>query len=125
VTERVRVTGPRTGRTRTRAQTRTQWPVSRDIGEQTELGAVYLRSLMRAQLRYAVRTCGLVGLVIGGLPVAFATLPGIRSVRVVGLPVTWVVLALCIQPIWIALSFWHVRAAERTESDFTDLVERS
>lgn len=121
MTERVRVTSPRTGGTRARAR----WPVSRDIGEQTELGAVYVRSLMRAQLRHAVRTCGLVGLVIGGLPVAFATLHGACSVRVVGLPVTWIVLALCIQPIWIALSFWHVRAAERTESDFTDLVERS
>lgn len=102
-----------------------RWPVSRDIGEQTELGAVYVRSLMWAQLRHAVLTCGLVGLVIVGLPVAFAVLPGIGAVRVAGLPVTWIVLVLCVQPIWIALAFWHVRAAERTESDFTDLVERS
>jgi len=103
----------------------TRWPVTRELHEQTELGAVYVRSLMRAQLRLALRVAAVVLAVVGGLPLVFALGPVIARTRMGGVPVPWLVLELCIQPVWIAAAAWHVRQAERTERDFTEMVERS
>jgi uncharacterized membrane protein (DUF485 family) len=99
--------------------------VVRDIDEQTELGAVYVRSLMRAQLRLALVTSLIVLTVVGGLPLLFALVPKLSGLRILGVPVPWLVLALCIPPVWIVTAAWHVRQAERTERDFTEIVERS
>lgn len=100
-------------------------PVPRDIDEQTELGAVYIRSLMRVQLRLALVTCGIVALVVGLLPLVFALAPALSAVKPLGVPLPWLVLGLGVQPLWIAAAARHVRKAERTERDFIDLVTRS
>lgn len=119
--QRIVVTSPRTGAARVRGR----WPVSRELGEQTELGAVLLSSLMRAQLRQAWLTCGVVVGVTGIMPVLFAVVPWLARGRVAGVPVSWLVLGLCVQPVWIVVSFWQVRRAERLEDEFTRVVERS
>ena len=121
---RVLVTSPRT-RAPQVVQVVRPWPVVQDIDEQTELGAVYVRSLMRAQLRLALITSLIVLMVVGGLPLLFALVPELSGLRIHGVPVPWLVLALCIQPVWIVTAAWHVRQAERTERDFTEVVERS
>jgi hypothetical protein len=102
-----------------------RWPVARELDEQTELGAVYVRSLMRAQLRLAFAVAAVVVGVVGGLPLVFALGPGVTRLRLAGLPVPWLLLVLCIQPVWIVAAAWHVRQAERLEREFTELVERS
>jgi hypothetical protein len=99
--------------------------VTRDIDEQTELGAVYVRSLMRVQLRLALVTCGIVAIVVGLLPLAFALVPKLSAVKPLGLPLPWLVLGLGVQPLWIAAAARYVRRAERAERDFIDLVARS
>jgi hypothetical protein len=118
---RVPVTSPRTRAPRTVRH----WPVTRDLDEQTELGAVYVRSLMRAQLRLALLTSLIMVVALGGLPAVFTVVPGLSRSRLLGVPLPWLVLALCVQPVWIVTAAWHVRQAERTERDFTDVVERS
>jgi hypothetical protein len=117
---RVVVTGPAT-----RTPVRTRWPVTRELDDNTELGAVYLRSLMRAQFLLALRVTAVVLAVVGGLPLVFALGPMITRLRMAGVPVPWLVLGACIQPVWIAVAAWHVRQAERVEEEFTELVERS
>jgi hypothetical protein len=97
----------------------------RDVTEQTELGVTLIRSLRRAQLRLAV----IVGLVLvatlGGIPLVFLLVPGVREARLGGLAVGWVVLGVVVFPA-ICLGAWaYVRAAERNEEAFVDLVERS
>lgn len=116
---RVTVSSPRT---RARRVVR-RWPVARDLDEQTELGVIYVRSLVRAQQRVAVLTCAGVAAVTGGLPAAFALVPALSAARVLGIPLPWLLLALCVQPVWIGAAAWHVRQAERTERDFAELVE--
>ncbi|MGK5553752.1 hypothetical protein ACSNOI_19235 [Actinomadura kijaniata] len=144
---RVVVTGARTDRARARAdrtcadrararadQARTdpargdrpaaRWSVVRDLDEQTELGAVYVRSLIRAQLRSALVTCAAVAGVLVALPLLFQV-PALAQARVHGVPLPWLLLALGLQPLWIGLAVRHARRAERTERDFLQLVERS
>ncbi|GAB3674294.1 hypothetical protein GCM10027589_44270 [Actinocorallia lasiicapitis] len=118
--ERVVVAHPRAQQARV-----ARWRLARDIGEQTELGAVFVRSLIRAQLVQALRTVGVVAAVVGGLPLLLAYVPVLARWRLFGLPVSWLLLALCVQPVWIVTGFWHVRRAERIEADFARMVESS
>lgn len=98
--------------------------VTDDIDEQTRLGELYMRSLVRTQLRLAlVVLASFVGGVCG-LPLLFAVAPGLRAFEVVGLPLPWLLLGLLVYPLIGVAAWWYVRAAERAESDFADLVER-
>lgn len=116
---RVLVTG-----SRTRAARRPRYPVTREIDEQTGLGEAYMRSLMRAQLRLAVRLCAVLALVVFGLPALFALVPSASEQQVLGLPLPWVVLAGAIYPCFVVLGRLYVRLAERNENDFAELVDR-
>ena len=116
---RVRVTSPRTGAVRRRVTG------TSEIDAQTRLGEIYMTSLLRAQLRLAgLVLLGLVVLV-GGLPLAFLLAPGTMSREVLGMPLSWVLLAFAVYPLLFGLGWLYVRAAERNERDFADVVERS
>lgn len=117
---RVVVTGPRARGVRVPPYS----PVTRDIDEQTELGAVYLRSMMRVQLRHALVTCGIVAIVVGLLPLVFALAPALSAIKALGVPLPWLVLGLGVQPLWIGAAARYVRRTERAERDFIDLVTR-
>jgi hypothetical protein len=116
---RVVITSPRT-----RAATRPRHPRTREIDEQTRLGEVYMRSLIRSQLRLALSVCTLVAGVVGGLPVLYALAPDLARVRLFGVPLPWVLLGGLIYPMFVACAFGYVRHAERTEHDFAELVDR-
>lgn len=99
-------------------------PVSRDIDEQTEIGEVYMRSLVRGQLRLAVGVLGAFTLSWCSIPLLFALLPGLRGARFIGLPLSWLLLGVVVYPVISAVAWWYVKAAERAEQDFSELVER-
>ncbi len=117
---RVRVTSSRRGAGRVAAR-----PLARDLDEQTGLGDVYLDGLMRAQLRLSLIVVGLAVLGVGGFPVLLLAFPATRSLTVGGLPFPWLVLGILVYPVAWLLARWYVRAAERVESDFTDVVGSS
>ncbi len=113
---RTRVTGP-DRHARPRPQPRTG-----DIDDETPLGGVYLGSLLREQLLLAARILGLLVLTVGSLPLVFFVAPGLDSVRVLGVPVAWLVLGVLVYP-WLVLLGWrYVRRAERNERDFAELM---
>ena len=117
--QRVRVTGPpRQSSTR---------PHSRlgDVHEQTAIGGVYLRSLLREQLALAAGILLVVALTLGALPLAFHLWPGLADLEVVRLPVAWVLLGGLVYPFLLFLGWRYVRSVERNERDFADLVEGS
>lgn len=116
---RVVVTGPRT-----RSATRPTQRGVLDLDEQTTVGEVYLRSLMRAQLRLALTVCLAVLLVGGGLPLLFWFWPATRSFRVAGLELPWLVLGVLVYPALVAGGWAYARVAERNERNFVALVER-
>ncbi|TMQ88579.1 DUF485 domain-containing protein [Actinomadura soli] len=117
---RVLVTGPRT-----RTVRRPRYPVTREIDEQTGLGEAYMRSLVRTQLRLAIRLCLVLAAVVAGLPLLFALVPEVREQEVLGAPLPWVLLGGLIYPWFVACGWWYVRQAERNEDDFAELVDRS
>lgn len=117
---RVRVTSPRMRAVR-RPPSRS---VERDIDEQTAIGEVYMRSLVRTQLRLALGALVAFGVSVGALPLLFAVAPGLRTLQVAGVPAPWLLLGLLVYP-FVAVTAWaYVRAAERAERDFSHLVGR-
>ena len=44
--------------------------------------------------------------------------------EVLGMPLSWVLLAFAVYPLLFLLGWLYVRAAERNERDFSDVVER-
>ncbi|WP_028643573.1 membrane protein [Nocardioides sp. URHA0020] len=115
--ERVRVTGP----------PRRQPPVRRasDIDAGTNLGGVYMRSLLREQLRLAIGVLAVMGLTIGLLPLAFHLAPGLSGVRVLGMPLGWLLLGVLVYPALVGLGWAYVRRAERNERDFAELLSET
>jgi uncharacterized membrane protein (DUF485 family) len=117
---RVRVTSPRTDAARQRRVTGAS-----EIDAQTDLGEIYMTSLLRSQLRLAVLVLLALVVLVAGLPVLFVLAPGLLEAHVLGMPVPWVLLAFAVYPVLLGLGWVYVRAAERNERDFTDVVERS
>ena len=117
---RVRVTSPRTTAGRPR-----QVNVPSEIDAQTGLGEVYMSSLLRAQLRLAGMVIAALLLVVAGLPLYFWLFPWLNEITVLGMPLAWAMLGFAVYPFMVLLGWLYVRAAERNERDFTDVVEHS
>lgn len=117
---RVRVTSPRATAGRPRHVS-----VGSEIDAQTRLGEIYMSSLLRAQLRLAALVIVAVLVLVAGVPLAYWLFPGLDDVRVVGMPLAWVFLGFAVYPLLVLLGWLYVRAAERNERSFTDIVERS
>jgi uncharacterized membrane protein (DUF485 family) len=116
---RVRVTSPRTGAVRQR-----RLNVTSEIDAQTQVGEVYMSSLLRAQLRLATLVLLAIGVFAVGLPLLFSVAPGLLGVTVLGMPLPWVLLAFAVYPVFVLLGWLYVRSAERNERDFADVVQR-
>lgn len=117
---RVRVTSPRMT-SATRPQ-RLQ-PI-REIDEQTEVGEVYMRSLLRTQLRLGLTVLAVVVLTLAGMPLLFAAVPDLARARIGSVPLAWLVLGGLVYPALFAAAWWHVRLAERAEGDFAAILDR-
>jgi hypothetical protein len=113
--QRVRVTSPRAGRPR-------RTSIASEIDAQTELGEVYMRSLMRSQLRLALGTVLVLAVTVGVLPLLFVLAGPVRTAAVGGIPVPWLLLGVGVHPVLFALARTYVRRAERNERSFRDLV---
>ncbi|MBT2493748.1 hypothetical protein J7E96_35685 [Streptomyces sp. ISL-96] len=99
-------------------------PARSEITEQTTLGATYVRSLMRSQLRTALISLGALVLLVGSLPLLFS-LPKVFSASDLPSPApyVWVVLGVAVYPVMWLIARWYVRRAERNERAFSKLVE--
>lgn len=117
MSERVRVTGP------PRRRATTPRSGTREIDAGTELGLVYMESLLREQLRLALRILALLAITVGMLPLAFHLFPGLGDVRVGPLPLSWLLLGVLVYPWLIVLGWLYIRRSEANERDFAALVE--
>ncbi|MET9514639.1 hypothetical protein [Streptomyces sp. NPDC002994] len=99
-------------------------PARSEISEQTTLGATYVRSLMRSQLRTALISLGALVLLVGSLPLLFS-LPEVFSASDLPSPApfVWAVLGVAVYPVMWLIARWYVRRAERNERAFSKLVE--
>ena len=117
--ERVRVTGP----PRRPSPIRGPQPRTGEIDAETELGEIYMGSLLREQLRLAGGVLLTLFLTVGSLPLLFHLAPELSRERVLGMPIPWLLLGVLVYPYLILLGWLYLRAAERNERDFAHLVE--
>lgn len=114
---RVRVTGP--------PRRRTPSGRASDIDAETRLGGVYMGSLLREQFRLALGILAVLALTLGLLPLAFHLVPALSDVRLLGVPLGWLLLGAGVYPVLVLLGWVYVRRAERNERDFAELVSES
>lgn len=96
---------------------------AREIDEQTGIGEIYMRSLLRTQLRLGISVVAVLTLTLGSLPLVFALIPRLGTARLLTVPLPWLLVGVSVYPLLFGLARWHVRAAERAERDFAALVE--
>ncbi|TFV53849.1 hypothetical protein E4P43_00765 [Blastococcus sp. TF02A-35] len=116
----MRVTSPRTGAARAQ-----RVPAAREIDAQTLLGEVFMSSLLRSQLRLALLALTAVVVLVGGIPLVFWLFPDLSQIEVLAVPLPWLLLAFAVYPFLLGIGWLYVRAAERNERDFADMLERS
>ena len=118
--ERVRITSPRL----TAARRSAVRLAVHEIDEQTGLGEVYMRSLLRSQLRLALSVLAATAVLLGGLPLLFALVPAVADAHVLRLPLPWLLLGVLAYPmLWLAARY-YVRQAERNEAEFAEILRR-
>ena len=118
---------PRTGRVRitnplTTASPHVRRTVQQEIDESTGIGEVYVRSLVRSQLRAALTVITTLMLTLGALPIVFWLLQDLSELTLLGVPLPWVVLAVAVYPGLFLLGWLYVRQADKAERDFVALV---
>lgn len=112
---RIRVTAPRSAALPPRD--------SREAAQDSEVGQVFVRSLIRSQLRLALVVAGGFLLILGAFPLLLAIVPGLTETRVAGIPFDWILLGAGIYPL-IGVSAWlYVRTATRNEARYRDLAK--
>lgn len=94
-----------------------------ELEEQTSWGALLINDLIKAQLRTGVVLGGLVFLLAVATPLVFFLSPTIANLRVIGLPVPWLLLGIAPFPLLFGVGLWYNRLAERHERDFVDMIE--
>jgi hypothetical protein len=74
------------------------------------------RRIHRAQLRAAVFALALLTAVVVGLPLLLAWLPGLDGIRLFGIRVSWLAVAVLPYAALVALAVTQLRRAERIEA---------
>ncbi len=103
---------------RAEAATRTE------LAEGTGIGEALVKGLVRTQLALALRCAAVVAVGLGGLPLLFAIAPAVAGSRPFGVVLPWLLLGVAAYPFLFGIGWAYVHLAERTERDFTDLVEK-
>ena len=117
--QRVRVTAPRTSA----RPSSSSYPVMREVAEESEVGQLFVTSLIRSQLRLALVVAGGFLIILIGIPVLLTLFPSISGVTVFTVPVPWLLLGFCIYPLVIGCAALYVRSASRNEKRFQDLID--
>ncbi|MGW7532704.1 hypothetical protein [Amycolatopsis sp. NPDC054798] len=112
-TKRVAVTSPQTRLARSRRLERGRWRMPRLRAPEAERAAV----LYRIQRRRGIPALVAMFVLVLGLPVLFSLVPSLDSVRLWGIPLSWLLIAVLPYPVLAGLSWWQLRRAEKIEDD--------
>ena len=86
-----------------------------------DIGTVYVRSLVRSQLRLAVACAAGFAVLLVGFAASFVLMPDLGSLLVLGVPVSWLMLGFGGYPLVIGIAVIYVRAARRNEAGYLAL----
>ncbi|MBW9110303.1 hypothetical protein [Microbacterium ureisolvens] len=117
---RVRVTAPQAGSGA--ASVRSASPQA-DGGPTSDIAGVYVRSLIRSQLRLGIVFA--LGFVVATalFVLAVALVPELDTTFVLGVPLSWLLLGAGVYPLAITVGGLYVRAASRNEARYRALAE--
>ena len=93
-----------------------------EIAEQTAYGAVLLEDLIRRQLMLAISVAAVFLVILFGLPLMNLGFPELVQMRVLGLPMSWLALAVLVYPFLWVLAVYFVSTSKKNEDEFTELV---
>ena len=96
----------------------------RDLEEQTPVGSVLLAALMRRHLRLSLQVAVCFAVLLAGQPLIAWLWPGYSDVRVLGVPLPWLLLAALAYPAMVLLGLFYVRRAEAIDEEFSELLHR-
>ncbi|WP_261792204.1 hypothetical protein [Arthrobacter sp. PM3] len=95
---------------------------AREAAEESDAGQLFIRSLIRSQLRLGLVVALGFLLILLAFPLLLGLVPGLAESTIAGLPFDWVLLGAGIYPV-IGLSAWlYVRTAARNEARYRDLA---
>lgn len=114
--QRVRVTAPRPGEP-------IAAPAEHPSIERSDTATVYVRSLIRSQLRLAVICATGFVVSLGMLWLVLAAAPALDRVLLLGAPVSWLLLAFGAYPAIVAFALIFIVASGRNEAGFRSLVD--
>lgn len=84
-----------------------------------------VRALVRVQLRIALQTAAIVLTVIAAIPALLALARDLGGTGPFGLPPSWLLPVLGVQPLWVIAALVHLHRAERAERDHTRPADRA
>jgi len=113
--QRVRVTAPRAGEP-------IAAPAEHPSIERSDTATVYVRSLIRSQLRLAIICASGFIVSLGMLWAVLAAAPALEAVVVAGAPVSWLLLAFGAYPAILAFAVIFVVASTRNEAGYRSLM---
>jgi hypothetical protein len=93
-----------------------------ELEEQTSVGEVLARQLVRVQLMLSIRMMLLTVVVLVGIPLLFL-LPSLGAITILGMPLPWLLLGFAVYPFFVAVAWSYNRGADRNEQDFAEMVE--
>ena len=94
-----------------------------ELAEATEVGGLYLRRLVRAQLGLSLSALVAFGGLFGALPLALFTVPGIQGVDVLGVPLALLLVVPTPFPFFLAIGWLYQRRADALDAAFRELAD--
>lgn len=94
-----------------------------EVEEQTGVGELLVRQLIRAQLSASMWLALIVAVILGSLPAAFYYVDELGEISLIGVRLPWLVLGGLVYPFLLGVGWFYVRLAERNEQNFINVVE--
>lgn len=94
-----------------------------EVQEQTQVGDVLVRGLVRAQLGLALRLMAVVVGTAAALPMINSLFPQLGALTVFGIRLNWLILAVLAYPLIYGVGRLYIRLAEQGERDFVRVVD--
>jgi hypothetical protein len=103
---------------------RHSWTPREELAEGTPHGDVYVRRLIRSQLRLSLLALGAFGGLVGSLPLLFLLFPGLQEFAPLGVPLPVLILIAPLFPLIVVIGLLYQRRADSLDEAFRDVVSR-
>ena len=94
-----------------------------EVEEQTGVGEMLVRQLIRAQLSVSLWLALFVAVTVGALPAVFYYVEDLRAASLLGVRLPWLLLGVAVYPFILGVGWVYVRLADRNEQTFINMVE--